>query len=131
MNAQENNGDIPMNKKTLINQLITSVTEENVRRLLKERVLQEPEVKFRELGKCALRWTNMRTTEGKINQLNSKAVLDSGAVTNSDAVVNNGANSGSGCVREPSNGVRNNIPSDISSHSAPIIRSTTERNWGS
>lgn len=131
MNAQENNGDIPMNKKTLINQLITSVTEENVRRLLKERVLQEPEVKFRELGKCALRWTNMRTTEVKINLLNSEAILASGAVTNSDAVVNNGANSGSVCVREPSNGVRNNIPSDISSHSAPIIRSTTERNWGS
>lgn len=35
-----NDDGVPISEKTLINQLISAVIEENVRRMLKERVLQ-------------------------------------------------------------------------------------------
>lgn len=40
MKTQMNDDGVPISEKTLINQLISAVIEENVRRMLKERVLQ-------------------------------------------------------------------------------------------
>lgn len=46
MKAQENDGDTFMNKKNVINQVILSAREENMKRILKERVLQKPDITF-------------------------------------------------------------------------------------
>lgn len=40
MKTQMNDVGVPISEKTVINQLISAVIEENVRRMLKERVLQ-------------------------------------------------------------------------------------------
>lgn len=40
MKTQMNDDGVPISEKTVINQLISAVIEENVRRMLKERVLQ-------------------------------------------------------------------------------------------
>lgn len=46
MKAQENDGDTFMNKKNVINQVILSAREENMKRILIERVLQKPDITF-------------------------------------------------------------------------------------
>lgn len=67
MKTEVNNGDFPMNAKTLISQLIAAVRKESVRRALKERVLQEPDINFLNKRECALTRTDMKKSEVKIN----------------------------------------------------------------
>lgn len=71
MKSKRNDDDTPMSETTLINQLITAVSEDSVRRVLKKRVIQEPEVSFLELRECALRWTDMKKPKNKISQIDS------------------------------------------------------------
>lgn len=73
-----------MQEKVLINQFISAVTEEMVRKVLKERLLREPTVPFVELHELAIRWTELSKNRVRVSNVDGDCVVDFVTLNNKD-----------------------------------------------
>lgn len=73
-----------MQEKVLINQFISAVTEEMVRKVLKERLLREPTVQFVELHELAIRWTELSKNRVRVSNVDGDCVVDFVTLNNKD-----------------------------------------------
>lgn len=69
-----------MTDKVLISQFTAAVTEEIIRKVLQERLLQEPTSSFFDLRELAMRWNELNKPRSIVNILESDCGL--GFVTN-------------------------------------------------
>ncbi|CAG5136416.1 unnamed protein product, partial [Candidula unifasciata] len=60
--AQTMHGLTPLSERSLRDQFASQIKDDLARRMLKERLLQEPNLTFLEVRKCALRWAGAKVT---------------------------------------------------------------------
>lgn len=65
-----------------------AVREQVVRRVLKEKLIQEPETSFLSLRECALRWTHLVDSKTKIAHIDSETDVKNSGVSKNCAVAN-------------------------------------------
>lgn len=88
-----------MKERSLNNQIIVAVREGGVRRVPKEKPIQEAKTSFLSLRECTLRWTDLVDSKVKIAHINIETDVNNEAKM--DCVVANNVVNKEACVGQP------------------------------